>query len=58
MIEKARKTNKKYLRLYTSSGPIEKTARILYEKRGFVITKIEKGADKGYDKIYMELKLN
>ncbi|VVB78176.1 Acetyltransferase (GNAT) domain protein [uncultured archaeon] len=56
MIKKA-KEGKTYLRLYTSSGPIEKTARALYEKRGFVTTKVEKGIDNGYDKIYMELKL-
>jgi GNAT superfamily N-acetyltransferase len=55
MIEKAKKSGKKYLRLYTSSGPVEEIARNLYNKKGFIETKREKG--KNYDKIYMELKL-
>lgn len=40
-IEEARKLGKKYLRLYTSNSPIEKTAQDVYEKRGLKLVEFE-----------------
>jgi len=58
MMEKTKKQGKKYLRLYTSSGPIEETVRKIYIKKGFIETKRERSVDNEHDKIYMELKIN
>ena len=58
MIEKSKKAGKKFLRLYTSDGEIEKEARELYKKSGFVTTKTKKIEGENETKIYMELKLN
>jgi ribosomal protein S18 acetylase RimI-like enzyme len=41
-INKAKKLNKKYFRLYTSTDPNEAAAQNLYEKYGFKIVKEEK----------------
>jgi len=57
IIEKTKEQKKTYLRLFTSSNPNEAKAQKIYDKRGFKITKIEKEVDKGYDKIYRELKI-
>lgn len=56
-IKKAKKLERKYLRLWTSDTPETETARKMYEKRGFVITKKEKIKGKDYTTVYMELKL-
>lgn len=58
MIKKTKKSKKKYLRLYTSDGEIEKVARKLYEKLGFKETRRKKLPKKNETRIYMELKLN
>lgn len=39
IIKKARKNNKKFLRLYTSDRPKEAIAQKLYEQKGFLITR-------------------
>ena len=43
-IAEARKYNKKYFRLYTSTDPNEAAAQSLYEKYGFKVVKQEKKA--------------
>jgi len=54
-IDKARASNKKFLRLYTSDDPNEAEAQSLYEKYGFKIVKEERLRD--YTVIYRELRL-
>ena len=54
-INEARKYNKKYFRLYTSTDPNEAAAQNLYEKYGFRI-KNQKGT-LTYTKIFRELEL-
>lgn len=56
-IEKARTAGKLFLRLYTSDHPEQKIARILYEKRGFVIISQENYPNSNFKKLYYELKL-
>ncbi len=41
-IEKARETGKRCLRLYTSTDPNEAAAQMLYEKKGFLVTREER----------------
>jgi ribosomal protein S18 acetylase RimI-like enzyme len=53
----ARKRNKKYLRLYTTTDPNEADAQILYEKKGFKITKQNVQKRGPYDVFYRELRL-
>ena len=54
-IDEARKHNKKYFRLYTSTAPGETVAQILYEKHGFKIKKQKRKL--AYTIIYRELAL-
>ena len=54
-IVEARKHNKKYFRLYTSTDPNEAAAQNLYEKYGFKITRREQ--NRSGARIFRELKL-
>ena len=54
-IEKAKKMNARYLRLYTSDDPNEKQAQLLYEKFG--LKEIRRVKKLFYTKIIRELKL-
>ncbi len=41
-IERARETQKRYFRLYTSEAPYQAAAQRLYEKKGFSVVKVKK----------------
>ncbi len=56
-IAKARQSGKQFLRLYTSTYPDQAVAQILYDKRGFRITKEENIEESNFKTIYRELKL-
>lgn len=56
-ITKARQSDKQFLRLYTSTYPDQAVAQILYEKRGFRITREESIEESNFKMIYRELKL-
>ncbi|MBA7660192.1 hypothetical protein ES703_68192 [subsurface metagenome] len=56
-IVKARKSGKKFLRLYTSTNPNELNAHRLYKKHGFRLFKKESLGDTDLKKLYYELKL-
>ena len=54
-IKKAKEQNKKYLRLYTSTDPVEESAQVLYEKYG--LAKVKEKNYGTWVKIERELKL-
>ena len=56
-LRKARKSGKKFLRLYTSTNPNELNAHRLYKKHGFRLFKKESLGDTDLKKLYYELKL-
>ncbi len=57
MIKRAKKSKKKFLRLYTDTRENERVARLLYKSRGFKEFKREKDKKHGGEIIYMELRL-
>jgi GNAT superfamily N-acetyltransferase len=58
-IAQARKLNKNFLRLYTSTDPSEAVAQKIYEKYGFkVMTEKVRKKCGNYEIFYRELKLN
>jgi GNAT superfamily N-acetyltransferase len=56
-IEKTKFFKKKFLRLYTSTSPLETMAQIVYEKNGFREVKRIDEPGKRYTTIYRELQL-
>lgn len=57
-IQLATRSEKKYLRLYTSTHPSEAKAQLLYERFGFRITGQEPWQGTVYNRIYRERVLN
>lgn len=57
ILNKARKEDKKFLRLFTSTDPKEWNAHRLYEKHGFRLVKEEPWPNTEFKKLYYELKL-
>lgn len=56
MILRARRSGKKFLRLYTTTGRNQKAARGLYAKCGFVETSRKKDTKHGGTILYLELR--
>ncbi len=57
-INEARCRGKKFLRLYTSTSPLERAAHRLYEAKGFILIKKEPWpGDSTIEKLYYELDL-
>jgi len=57
VIKKARKNNKKFLKLYTSTNKNERIAGMMYKKKGFIETRRKRNMNSNEYTIWMKLKL-
>ncbi|MEI6040421.1 MAG: GNAT family N-acetyltransferase [Candidatus Berkelbacteria bacterium] len=53
-IDEARRRGKKYMRLYTSTRPEEKSANLMYEKNGFKLSNDKPEPDGDYEIVFRE----
>ena len=58
VVQEARRHQKRFLRLYTSTAPEEADAQRFYEQRGFRETSREPEPHSPYERIYQELALS
>lgn len=57
ILDKVKKKGKKYLRLYTSTSPLEKSAQGFYERRGMKVFKEEQKSGDKNKTIYREMEI-